>query len=122
MGKIKLSQGFIEHGQFHRRDIDARSFKPKSYPTPALAGGMRDVSASGHPLAFVGGTRPLDDEPNSKLHMGKQVPVSPSMEAPAPNGARVRDGFDVLRAAGDYHDNRKFGVNVGVLPTKNVGR
>jgi hypothetical protein len=130
--------GIIQYSQLHerpeRKNRDApngfgRKFGQKHFDTPALAGGMRpvgvahgNVSATGHPLAFVGGKRPLDDEPNTKLHMGKQVPVSPSMEAHAPNGARVRDGFDVLRAAGDYHDNRKFGVNCGVLPTKNVGR
>jgi len=87
---IKLNDGsIIRHGQLIRRaGLDAprgfgRSFKPKEYATPALAGGMRDVSATGHPLGFVGGKRPLDDEPNSKLHIGKGSP-------PLHDGMRTR--------------------------------
>lgn len=90
----------MQHGQLHldprRKDRSAPpglgrlNGAPKRTQTGfALTPGMRDVGASGHPLAFVGGKRPLDDEPmekhvvTSRKHIGqpntKRAPAHPGM-------------------------------------------
>ena len=60
--------------------LHPRRGAPKRQAAPAVAHGMRDVSATGHALAFVGGKRPLDDEPLEKNWQGKgNVPTHPGM-------------------------------------------
>jgi hypothetical protein len=102
----KLSGGYSLnlHGQLIKENI-ARDGAAKRLTTPAITPGMRDVSAKGHPLAFVGGKRPLDDAPNDKLCMdGKSAPIHNGMASSTPEFRGTNYGPDhgssILATAG----------------------
>jgi hypothetical protein len=90
----------------------ARTGQAKQLPTPATTPGMRNVD--GGPLAFVGGKRPLDDEPLQKTYDGKgNVPTAFGMGRPdRKDGDRLRDTHDpglghaVLQEAGRLGDKK----------------
>jgi hypothetical protein len=109
MAKIKLKNGIsMNHGQMcipATSPLHSRNGKGKRPDKLTPGYGMRDVSATGHGLAFVGGKRPLDDEPNDKSFLnGKTVPIHNGMgsETPEHRGADYGPdhGSDVLREAG----------------------
>ncbi len=93
----------MKHGQmFHNV---ARNGKPKALTVPKITHSMRDVGKSGHGLAFVGGKRPLDDEPNDKLSQNaRSVPVHNGMGSERPENRGADYGPDhgskILRDAG----------------------
>jgi hypothetical protein len=92
----------------------ARNNVSKVLPTLAIAHGMRDVSAAGHPLAFVGGKRPLDDETLEKTWQGKgNVPTHDGMYT----HPKSNDG-DRLRGKADPEDGRRVLDEAGRLGRK----
>lgn len=108
----------IAHGQIIRA--------PKRLTDPAIAHGMRDVGAKGHPLAFVGGKRPLDDEPNGKLCVdGQSEPIHGGMRTATPEHRGMDYGPDhassILATAGPgswrapAHGSQR---KIGTLPGK----
>jgi hypothetical protein len=95
----------VAHGAFVRDANIARSGAAKRLTDPAIAHGMRDVGAKGHPLAFVGGKRPLDDEPNGKLCIdGQSEPIHGGMRTATPEHRGMDYGPDhgssILATAG----------------------
>jgi hypothetical protein len=113
----------IAHGQIVRNV--SRDGAPKRLTDPAITHGMRDVSATGHPLAFVGGKRPLDDEPNGKLCIdGKSAPIHNGMNTKTPEHRGSDYGPDhgssILATAGPgswrdpaHGSQRKIGTLTG---------
>ena len=103
MSKTTLPDGStLAYGQIVRTNLERA---PKRLTTPAPAHGMRDVSATGHSLAFVGGKRPLDDESNGKLCMdGQSEPIHGGMSSATPDHRGTDYGPDhgssILATAG----------------------
>ena len=80
MPQRKLNTAFtvvMKHGQLHRDPNLALNGAPKRLTEVEAVFGQtrREDRGDDHGLAFVGGKRPLDDEPNSKTFEGKTVPV-----------------------------------------------
>jgi len=77
---IKLANNLtLRDGQLIVDNI-ARNGAPKRTHVPAPAWGMRDRGATDHPLAFVGGKRPFDDEPNDNAFLnGQSCPIHNGM-------------------------------------------
>jgi hypothetical protein len=103
---IRLINGRkISGGQLFEPKIGRDPRTPKRIANPTIAHGMRDVGASGHPLAFDGARRPLDDEPNSKTFLnGKSAPIHSGMGSKTMSERGTDKGQDhgsaVLQAAG----------------------
>jgi hypothetical protein len=105
MKSLAVPGGRIVHGQLiphnpnYRRGVDApdgfgRKFGQKTFATPAIHSGMTSKTRdAGNALAFVGGKRPLDDEPNTKACLGVGAPKA----HPGMVSQQRPDGFNVGR-------------------------
>lgn len=100
--RIRTTKGVLVNGQFHElprtpqganyqhvgSGLGRSGGKAKNTATVAVAHGMRNVNASGHPL-LSGARRPLDAEPLQKIWQdGKTVPTHEGMHnlGGLPNG------------------------------------
>lgn len=92
---LRLANGLtLRDGQLIVDNI-ARNGAPKRTHVPAVAWGMRDRGATDHPLPFVGGRRPLDDEPNDKAFLnGKSSPIHNGMGSETPEHRGADWGVD----------------------------
>lgn len=134
-GNGKLPNGAkLAHGQLHLMPHRAgksappgafRKFGEKALPTPEpVIGHARREAKGGHPLAFVGGTRPLNDETADKLCInGKTVPVHNGMgsETPEHRGADYgpNGGSDILSRTPRDWDKKHGDIDKAArLPSK----
>ena len=115
----RVAGGILRNGVLVRdaHQNIARAGADKKLTSPAPAYGA--VSPKAGPLAFVGGKRPLDDEPNDKL-TGKSSPIHNGMgsETPEHRGADygLDHGSSILQRAGSRSLDKHGDVSPGQLP------
>jgi hypothetical protein len=98
----------LRHGQAHIHLYPpiARSGAKKKLTDPAIAHGM--VRQTRGSFGFHHGVTVEDEPMTTKVgHTGTQSPIHAGMSRQT-----TGNGSDVLKAAGDYDDNRKFGPRI----------
>jgi hypothetical protein len=92
-GGYLINGAFVPHSH---RNLARRGAPKRLDPINPVPGQKRQTKPSHE---FLHGA-PLDDEPNTKLALRKQVEIHPGMKSNQQRGAEA-NGFDTLRKASD---------------------